>query len=209
MMAGRENKSLHDLLPTRPVSRILRPAEARAWQEGFAFLETAQKEARRTQEAAKQAYAREYAQGYEDGKAAGEAEAARLVSETVVKVDRYLEGIEKDVVSLALDIVKRVLGDLDVEKRVALAARKQVADIRRAKYIRITTHPDVVAEVKRELEALAAEGSLACAVEIDSDSNVALHACIVATDLAVFDASVEAQIEALAAAIAKDAEARQ
>src|SRR5690606_8265803 len=107
MMGERENESLHDLLPTRPVSHILRPAEARAWQEGFAFLETAQKEARRTQEAAKQAYAREYAQGYEDGKAAGEAEAARLVSETVVKVDRYLEGIEKDVVSLALDIVKR------------------------------------------------------------------------------------------------------
>ncbi|TWG99545.1 type III secretion protein L [Mesorhizobium sp. J18] len=208
-MARGENEPLHDLLPTRPACRILRPAEAQAWQEGFAFLDAARSEARRTQEAARQAYAREYAQGYEDGKAAGEAEAARLVSETVVKVDRYLEGIEKDVVSLALDIVKRVLGDLDVEKRVALAARKQVADIRRAKYIRVTTHPDVVTEVKKELDELAAEGSLACSVEIDGDNSVAPHACIVATDLAVFDASVEAQIAALAAAIGKDAEAGQ
>ncbi|WP_163266868.1 type III secretion system stator protein SctL [Chelativorans alearense] len=196
-----------ELLPAKPAGRVLRPADARAWREGFAFLEAARREARRIEESARQAYAREYAQGYEDGKAEGQAEAARLVNETMVKVDRYLGGVEKDVVALALDVVRRVLGDMDLNERIATAARKAVADIRRAKYIRVTVHPDAVAAVKGELVALAEEGSLGTTLEVDGDGTLVPQACIVATDLTVFDASIEAQLEALAVAIGTDTEA--
>lgn len=201
-----ESGALHDLLPAKPSGRVLKPAEAQAWRSGFDFLETAKREASQMRERARQGYASEYAQGYQDGKAAGEAEAARLINDTVAKVDSYLHGIENEVVGLALDIVRRVLSDLDVKQRVVQAAKQAIADIRRAKYIRITVHPDSVANVESELAALVDEDTLGCTVEVDGDSSLTMHACIVATDVSVFDASIEAQLEALANAIGADGE---
>ncbi|RWD34233.1 MAG: HrpE/YscL family type III secretion apparatus protein, partial [Mesorhizobium sp.] len=64
-------------MPGRPYARILRAAEARAWQDGHAFLDEARRDAQQLREAARRAYAAEYAQGYEDGKAQGDADATR------------------------------------------------------------------------------------------------------------------------------------
>ncbi|WP_295806536.1 type III secretion system stator protein SctL [uncultured Nitratireductor sp.] len=203
-----EGGLLHDLLPAKPSGRVLKPAEAQAWQSGFGFLETAKREASQLRERGRHGYASEYAQGYQDGKAAGEAEAARLIYDTVAKVDGYLEGIENEVVGLAFDVVRRVLGDLDIKQRVIQAAKQAVADIRRAKFIRITVHPNSVADVESELAALVDEETLGCAVEVDGDSSLAAHACIVATDLSVFDASIEAQLEALAKVVGAEGEGR-
>ncbi|TIM30734.1 MAG: HrpE/YscL family type III secretion apparatus protein, partial [Mesorhizobium sp.] len=117
-------------VPRRPVARILRAAEARAWQDGHAFLDEARRDAQQLRDAARRAYAAEYAQGYEDGKAQGEADAARLVSETAVKVDRYLGGLEAEIITLALDVVRRVLGEFDASMLVAKAAAQAVTEIR-------------------------------------------------------------------------------
>ena len=73
-------------VPKRPRARILRAAEARAWLDGYAFLDEARRDARQMREAARRAYAAEYAQGYEDGKAQGDADAARLVGETTIRL---------------------------------------------------------------------------------------------------------------------------
>jgi type III secretion protein L len=199
-MAGEDTRPL-DELPTRPTGRILRSAEADAWQDGFSFLSVARREAKQMRDAARRAYASEYAQGYEDGKAEGSAEAARLINETVVKVDRYLAGLEKEVATLALDIVGRVLGDFDVDQLVAKAARQVISDIRRAKYVRVSVHPDAVSEVRREIGALMEEDPPGYTVEALGDSTLAPQACIIATDVAVIDASIEAQLKAMISAI--------
>lgn len=111
----------------RPRARILRAEEVRAWQDGHAFVETAKAEARKLSDAAKRAYAAEYAQGYKDGKAQGEVDATRLVAGTSAKVDRYLAGLEAEVAGLALDVVRRVLGEFDVGTLVARAAMQALS----------------------------------------------------------------------------------
>lgn len=206
MVTKPASSSSRQSLPKRPLAHILRPAEATAWRDGFTFVKAAREEASKIREMARQGYAMEYARGYDEGKAAGEAEAARLVNEAVAKVDNYLAGIEGEVVTLALDIVQRVLGDFDVGERVAQAAKHAIADMRRAKYIRITVHPDIVTEVEKRLSTIAVEDTPGCAIEVHADNALAPHACVVATDVAVFDASVEAQLEALKAAIGKEVE---
>lgn len=200
-MTARE-KTVADALPTRPRARILRAAEARAWQDGYGFLDAARREAEEIRLSAREAYAGEYAQGYQDGKAAGEEDAARLVAETVVKVDRYLGSIEKEVVGMALDVVRRMLGDMDVATLVARAARQAVADVRRAKYLKITVHPDAVEEVRTALQAMLEDSGLGLTIEILTDSTLAEGGCIVASDVAVVDASIEAQLASIGAAIA-------
>lgn len=194
-------------VPRRPVARILRAAEARAWQDGHAFLDEARRDAQQLRDAARRAYAAEYAQGYEDGRAQGDADAARLVSETAVKVDRYLGGLEAEITSLALDVVRRVLGEFDARMLVAKAAAQAVTEIRRAKYLKIRLHPASVNRVRDELNAVLRESDLGMTVEIDADDTLATGACILSTDIAVIDASIEAQLDAIAAAISSKAEA--
>ncbi|SIT55725.1 Type III secretion component, YOP proteins translocation protein L [Mesorhizobium prunaredense] len=194
-------------VPRRPVARILRAAEARAWQDGHAFLDEAKRDAQQLRDAARRAYAAEYAQGYEDGKAQGDADAARLVSETAVKVDRYLGGLEAEIVNLALDVVRRVLGEFDASMLVAKAAAQAVTEIRRVKYLKVRLHPASVSRVRDELNAVLRESDLGMTVEIDADDTLATGACILVTDIAVIDASIEAQLDAIAAAISSKAEA--
>ncbi|MCF6099590.1 type III secretion system stator protein SctL [Mesorhizobium muleiense] len=194
-------------VPRRPVARILRAAEACAWQDGHAFLDEARRDAQQLRDAARRAYAAEYAQGYEDGKARGDADAARLVSETAVKVDRYLGGLEAEIINLALDVVRRVLGEFDASMLVAKAAAQAVTDIRRAKYLKVRLHPASVNRVRDELNAVLRESDLGMTVEIDADDTLATGACILSTDIAVIDASIEAQLDAIAAAISSKAEA--
>lgn len=194
-------------VPRRPVARILRAAEARAWQDGHAFLDEARRDAQQLRDAARRAYAAEYAQGYEDGKAQGDADAARLVSETAVKVDRYLGGLEAEITGLALDVVRRVLGEFDASMLVAKAAAQAATEIRRAKYLKVRVHPASVNRARDELNAALRESDLGMTVEIDADDTLATGACILLTDIAVIDASIEAQLNAIAAAISSKAEA--
>ncbi|RWD65078.1 MAG: HrpE/YscL family type III secretion apparatus protein [Mesorhizobium sp.] len=194
-------------VPRRPYARILRAAEARAWQDGYAFLDGARRDAQQMRDAARHAYAAEYAQGYEDGKAQGDADASRLLSETAVKVDRYLGGLEAEVTSLALEVVRRILGEFDVGTLVARAARQAVTEIRRAKYLKIRVHPASVERVREELDAVLRKSDLGMTVEIDTDDALAPAACILSTDVAVIDASIDAQLDAIAAAISSKGEA--
>ncbi|RWM80985.1 MAG: HrpE/YscL family type III secretion apparatus protein [Mesorhizobium sp.] len=194
-------------VPRRPVARILHAAEARAWQDGHTFLDEARRDAQQLRDAARRAYAAEYAQGYEDGKAQGDADAARLVSETAIKVDRYLGGLEAEIIDLALDVVRRVLGEFDVSMLVAKAAAQAVTEIRRAKYLKVRLHPASVNRVRDELNAVLRESDLGMTVQIDTDDTLARDACILSTDIAVIDASIDAQLNAFAAAISSKAEA--
>lgn len=189
------------ILP-RPRARILRADEVHAWQDGYAFVETAKAEARKLSDAAKRAYAAEYAQGYKDGKAQGEVDAARLVAGTSVEVDRYLAGLEAEVAGLALDVVRRVLGQFDVGALVASVARQAISEVRRAKYLKFRVHPQNLTRLRDELNADLQNTDLGMSVEIEADDTLALGACILSTDIAVIDAGIEAQLEAISAAIA-------
>ncbi|QEN85330.1 HrpE/YscL family type III secretion apparatus protein [Labrys sp. KNU-23] len=199
-MAGQDTGPLADR-PKRPTGRILRAAEAKAWQDGYGFLETARQDAGHLREAGRRAYAAEYAQGYEDGLAEGKREAARLLTETTVKLDRYIAGVENQVTDLVLEVTRRMLGSFDLDELVAKIARQAVAEVRQAKYLRLTVHPDAYDRVREELDLLGRERQFDFAIETATDSTLARDACIVASEAAVVDASVGTQLDAIAAAL--------
>ncbi|MFT4132809.1 type III secretion system stator protein SctL [Labrys sp. (in: a-proteobacteria)] len=199
-MAGQDTGPLADR-PRRPTGRILRAAEARAWQDGYGFLETARQDAGHLREAGRRAYAAEYAQGYEDGLAQGKREAARLVTETTAKLDRYFEGVENQVSGLVLEVARRLLGSFDLDELVAKIARQAVAEVRQAKYLRLTVHPDSYGRVREELDALTRERQFGFPIEVETDPALARDACIVASEAAVIDAGIGTQLDAVAAAL--------
>ena len=113
----------------------------KAWQDAFEFLNHAEKqiaeEKTEAEEAASRLYEAERARGYEDGKA----EATRLITETTLKVDRYLQSIEPQVAKLAMSVVNRVLGNFDTRDLVAAAAAHAIVDLRREKGLTVYGSP--------------------------------------------------------------------
>jgi type III secretion protein L len=178
---------------------VINARDVKAWRDAFEFVNEAEKqiaeEKRQAEEAASHLYASERARGYEDGKA----EATRLITETTLKVDRYLKSIEPQVAQLAMSVIHRVLGNFDTRDLVAAAAGHAVADLRREKQLTVTVHPDAVDSVSKELTRLG----LSSRIEVSVEGNASLEptACIVASDLAVVDASIQTQLAAIAAAI--------
>jgi type III secretion protein L len=189
-----------DVLPREPGVTVLRAAEAAVWQDGFRFLAAVRRVAAQVNEIARKTYAVEYARGFAEGKAAGANEAARLVSETTAKVDRHLASVEQEIGALALNVVRRVLGELDVGELIARTAAQAVAEFRRGKWLKVTVHPAAADRVRAVLAALPPDGGPT--VTVESDPALDERACIVASDIAVVDASLETQLEAFAAAFA-------
>jgi type III secretion protein L len=178
---------------------VLNARDVKAWQDAFEFLNHAEKqiaeEKTQAEETASRLYEAERTRGYEDGKA----EATRLITETTLKVDRYLQSIEPQVAKLAMSVIDRVLGNFDTRDLVAAAAAHAIVDLRREKGLTVSVHPDVVDSVSKEFARLGLSGR----IEVTIEGNPALDrtACIIASDLAVVDASVKTQLSAIAAAI--------
>lgn len=188
-------------LPMRPGKRILKAAEAQAWQDGFAFLDAAKRKAAELHDTARGAYGDAFAEGYRDGRAEGAAEATRLLAEVTAKVDRYFGSIEDDVIGLASDVIARVLGQFDAGELVAKAARQAISEVRRSRFIKVTVHPQAVNAVHDELAALRVESSFQGTIEVIADADLARDGCVVATDVAVVDATIGTQIAAIAEAV--------
>ena len=182
-----------------PTGSVLNARDVKAWQNAFEFLNEAEKQIadqrKDVEETASRLYASERARGYEDGKA----EATSLIAETTLKVDRYLQSIEPQVAKLAMSVVHRVLGNFDTGDLVAAAAGQAIADLRREKRLTVTVHPDAVDRVSQEFARLGVSGRIE--VTIEGNPSLDRTACIIASDLAVVDASIKTQLAAIATAI--------
>lgn len=192
------NKISLDDLPRGPGARILRTTEAEVWQDGYRFLAEVRRAAAQVEETARKTYAGEYARGFAEGRSAGANEGARLLTETAVKVDRHLAALKHEIGALALDVVRRVLGQLEPADLVTRTASEAVAGFRREKFLKVTVHPAVVDQVVTTLAALPRDGGPT--VTVEADPALDERGCIVASDFAVVDAGIEAQLKAFAAA---------
>jgi type III secretion protein L len=185
-----------DDLPAGPGSRIVRAAQVDVWQDGYRFLAAVREAAGKVEENAHNTYAAAYAKGFTEGRSAGAIEASRLVRDTTLAVDRYLAKLESEIGALALGVVRRVLGELDIADVVARAAAQALAEFRQEKFVKVRVHPAAVDRVSTALAALTQEGGPS--VTVESDPALDQGACIVTSDIAVVEASIEAQLRAFA-----------
>lgn len=178
-------------LPKAPGVKIIRAGEENAWRLGYQLLAEA-----------REAHSLERARGYAEGMAAASKDASKLIAETAVKVDHYMASLEKDVARLAFDIIRRVLSEFDDSELVARAARNALADFREAKAVRLKIHPSAEAQVRQSLLTWAGErGGEPLQVSVETDEDLDRRACILATEFAVVEATVDSQLAAIAEAM--------
>ena len=178
-------------LPKAPGVKIIRAGEEAAWRDGFRFLAEV-----RTLQAA------ERAKAYAEGKAAGNLEAGKLVAETSAKVQKYMASLDKEVAQLAFDIVRRILSEFDDRELVARAARNALADFREAKSVTVKVHPSAEIHVRRAItDLIGSGGEEGFAVSIETDTDIGERICVLSTEFAVVEATVETQLAAIAQAM--------
>ncbi|MGA7806387.1 type III secretion system stator protein SctL [Bradyrhizobium sp.] len=192
-----QNPLSPDDLPTQPGSRILRAADADAWREGYRFLALVRETAAKTEANARRAYEAAYEKGFAEGQAAGASEANQLVQETTLAVDRYLSGLDVEISTLVLNIVRRVVGEIDVAELVVHAVTQAMTEFRHEKNIRVAVHPTAAERVKSALAVLAPDDQPT--VTVEPDHALDKGACILVSDDAVVDASIEVQMRTLEA----------
>jgi type III secretion protein L len=197
MADGSLDSRMRDL-PAGPGKKIIRAKDAGLWLEGYRFLEEI-----------KSIHEAEFARGYAEGKAAGAAEAAALVNNTAVNVDRYIASLDQQIAALAMKIVRRVLGDIDVTDAIARAAAQALNDFRREKNLKVSVHPAALERVRASLNAHVREAGLGVNLTVEADATLSKEACVIASDFAVIDASVDTQLTALAKAISMAAVERR
>lgn len=178
--------------PAMPVGPIVKAAEARSWIDGFAFRDRARREADALVADMRGAYERRKAEGFETGRREGATAAAELLAETTVTVDRYLAGIENELIGLALGIVRRVAGDLDRGELVARLAREAIEGFRRDQVLVVTVAPENVELARKHLGGRLDGARM---VSVEADPKLGPLDCRVESPFAVVDAGLDSQIE--------------
>lgn len=187
-------------LPTRPAGRFLRAAEARAWQDGFGFIEAAREQAAQLRERAMTEADTARRQGYAEGRAQGADAAAELLARTQADVDRYLAGLEDQLAQLALGIVRQVIDGLDDAERIAALAARALADFRDEQALSLRVAPERVAAVQRRL----AERLGDAAPDVIGDAHLHGAQATLVGAMTEVELDAEAQLEAIARALLTD-----
>jgi flagellar biosynthesis/type III secretory pathway protein FliH len=167
------------------------------------MISAAEEEARRVRADAEAARDAIRAQAVDEGRREGLAAAAAALACAGAERDRLLASAEREVVSLALAVARKLLGrELAVPDAVVDLAAQALAEARerRAVLLRVST-ADAPA-------VRAAEGPLAAILvrarlELREDPALARGAVVVDTEAGSIDGGVEAQLEALARALAE------
>lgn len=190
MMEGRATASVEDL-PKSPGVKIIRAGDESAWRDGYRLLAEA-----------KEIYASERERGYADGLTAANQEAAKLVNQTAAKVDNYLASLDKDVAKLAFDIVQRIFNEFDDKELVARAAYNALADFREAKSVQIKVHPSAEDHVREVLSSYGYGHNRGTpSVIVETDDELGKASCILSTEFAIIEATIETQLAAIADAM--------
>ena len=181
-------------LPRVPGKKIIRREDADNWIDGYRFVAEARRAADTLAQNAQTAFDEHKARGFDEGRRAGEADAAALLAETSAKVDHYLASVESQLAELSLAIVEQVLGRLDDAETVARAAKQALASFRREKYLKVRVSPNVHDDVQRALSSWPEPDGAGPVLSVEADPRLGPRQCTVATEFAVVDASLDAQL---------------
>lgn len=135
-------------------------------------------------------------EGYDDGKAAGHAENAEYVLETVLFSVEFIEGIEDDLVKIVMETVRKILSEMNPEERIVRIVRKALSSVKSQKelVIRVSSSDEKAVSKNFSDTLKSTRGGF---LNIIADARLESGSCLIETEFGVVDASLEVQLKAL------------
>jgi flagellar biosynthesis/type III secretory pathway protein FliH len=138
----------------------------------------------------------------EAGRREGLARAAAVQLEVAAARERRLRAVERELVALAVDIARAVLGrELRDPDAVADVAASALASARARRQVTLRVHPSGAAALRAASGRLARLVPRAAGVVIEEDAGLAPGDVIVVTEGGQLDGRIESQLDVLRAAI--------
>jgi len=157
-------------------------------------------EAQRIDAACEEARARGHALGLEQGMHAARDEIAATLTQLTADAQQDRERLRTQVGALALHVARKLIGELAADERLLALAETAARDALPGASLTLLVHPEQADAVRARLARRASADAAAPALELRTDPTCALDACRIDTELGSVDASLDAQLERLAAA---------
>lgn len=153
----------------------------------------------RVQAACASAHAEGLAAGLQEGRAQARDEIAATLAGLAATAAQHEARRRADVAALALQVARKLLGEIDDAQRLAALAREAAREMLPAPRLTLRVHPQRAAAVREQLQRMGARDN-GPAYEVLADDGCALDDCRLDSDLGSADASLDQQLARLAQA---------
>lgn len=192
----RQETAAGESIHFRPRGRVIRAPDVQAWNTGSDYLEAAKREAKRIRTEAAEAFEEEKRRGFEEGRKEGAEAAACLLAETGAKADRYLAEADGQLVDLAMAVVQRVLGDLDVRQLIQKAVHHALTKQRNDQPLIVYASPEIIDQLRCQI-AESFDDSVRHLITVEADPKLQVGECRMASDVGFVELGVDAQLRAM------------
>jgi type III secretion protein L len=152
--------------------------------------------------AGEEARAAGHAAGYEEGRRQARDELAAAMIALAQETERERERLRGEVAALALEVVRKVVGQVDADDVLAALAQTAAHDMLPTQSMTLIVHPHRCDAVRERLARATAAAHDGAGVRFDvrGDAACTPDTCLIETEHGSVDASLEAQLERLARA---------
>lgn len=186
-----------------PDSRLIKAAEWARYCSAAEIADQARQYAEELRQGARAAFDAEKKRGFEEGLREGRAEHAENMMEAVLKSIEYIEGLEKGIVSLVSDALRKILGELPPEDRIVGVVRQALNLVRGQKKISLSVSPEDESIVRGQLDEILSQYPSIDFVDVRADGRLAQGACLLQSEMGIIDAGIDTQILAITNALKK------
>jgi type III secretion protein L len=185
-------------LDTLPQTKLLKAKDYLAYCNAQEIIRVAEAKAQAMVRGAEEIYATEKERGYEDGVQASKARLSEQITETAKKAADYLESIEKDLVTIIMNAIRKIMGEFDDEILTGKVVNNALYLFQNQHRLTLRVAPSLkrVLEKKRDTFFQAIPY-----LDIVSDPQLAPGDCVLESEIGVVDASIETQLKAMESAL--------
>lgn len=154
------------------------------------------------QAACSAAHAEGLAAGLQEGRALARDEIAATLAALSAAAAQQETQRRADVAALALQVARKLLGELDDGERLAALAREAAREMLPTPRMTVRVHPQRADALRVQLQRMAAraDGDTLAAFDVAADDGCALDDCRIESELGSADASLDQQLARLAQA---------
>lgn len=178
-------------------TKIIKSAELGQLFEASALLEAARKKAAEMERAALEAYEEKRLEGYRDGLEEGKLEHAEKMMETILSSVEFIEGIEKTLVKVVNQSLRKIIGEMDDSERIVAIVRNALNVVRGQQKVTVRVSPADEEAVLKAMAAMTSGSSGSSFLTVIADVRLEKDSCILESELGVVDASLSTQLRAL------------
>ena len=190
------------------IERLRQTILAEAHAAAEALIAQAKADAESLRDKARREYETAAARGYETGREQALSEWYERSAGTVADQRRIQGMLRERIVEVIVDATEQIVRSEDVAALFARSAEVVERIVEGSTYLRVRVHPDDHESASREFARLAAdwrERGHGISVTVVGDRQVEPSSCLCESDLGMVDASLDTQLAALRAAVARAA----